>query len=292
MPATQNKKCVNVNGHQMAYIEEGTGDPIVFLHGNPVSSYLWRDVFPSVRNLGRCIAPDLIGMGDSDKLPDPDASTYSFQTHREFLEEFLAVIGVDQNVTLVLHDWGSGLGFDWANNQRSAVRAIAYMEAMVRPFPDWEDWSDGAAKLFQAFRSELGEQLILDRNLFIERVLPGSILRDLTQVEMDIYRAPFLERDSRWPTLNWPRSIPVAGAPTDVYEIMSNYASWMAQNDLPKLFINAEPGAILTGRQREFARTWKNQTEVTVSGIHFIQEDSGAEIGKSIAEWISTLPAT
>lgn len=280
------KRKVNVDGREMAYVERGEGRPIVFLHGNPTSSYLWRDVMPACEHLGRCIAPDLIGMGDSDKLPDPGPDTYTFQTHRRFLDGFLSAVGVDSDAVLVIHDWGSALGFDWANRHRGAVAGIAYMEGIVRPLADWSEFNKEAAPLFQAFRSDKGEELILDRNLFIERVLPGSILRDLREEEHGVYRQPFGKREDRWPTLTWPRQIPVAGEPVDVVQIAADYAAWMAENDLPKLFINAEPGAILIGAPRNFCRSWKNQQEVTVKGSHFIQEDSGAEIGRAVAGWI------
>ena len=265
------------------------GDPIVFLHGNPVSSYLWRNVMPEVKHLGRCIAPDLIGMGDSEKLDNPGPDTYAFETHRAFLDGFMQAVGAAENVTLVLHDWGSALGFDWANHHRGAVKAIAYMEALVRPYPDWSDWDEGAATFFQAMRSEAGEHLVLERNLFIEKILPSSIIRKLSDAEMDEYRRPFKNEIDRWPTLSWPRSIPVGGSPENTHKTIGDYANWMASNNVPKLFVNADPGAILIGDQREFARDWKNQHEVTVKGIHFIQEDSGPEIGRAIAEWLPTV---
>ena len=280
------KKFISVDGKSMAYVEMGVGDPIVFLHGNPASSYLWRNVMPEVANLGRCIAPDLIGMGDSDKLLNPGPDTYTFETHRSFLEGFLEAIGVTEKVTMVLHDWGSGLGFDWAYRHHSQIKAIAYMEALVRPFPDWSDWNEGAASLFQALRSDVVEKLILEKNVFIERILPGSILRKLMPEELDEYRRPFLNQRDRWPMLTFPRSIPIGGEPANTHAIMADYARWMAENEMPKLFINAEPGAILNGAQREFCRTWKNQVEVTVNGSHFIQEDSGPEIGRAIAQWL------
>lgn len=282
------KQRVSVHGHSMAYIERGEGDPIVFLHGNPTSSFLWRDVMPPLEGHGRLIAPDLIGMGDSDKLPDPGPETYTFATHARFVEGFLEAVGVMQNVTLVIHDWGSGLGFDWAYRHADRVRAIAYMEAMVRPFPDWSDWGE-AAQLFQGLRSNAGEGLILGRNIFVERILPGSVLRTLTEEEMTEYRRPYPERADRWPTLSWPRTIPIGGEPADMHETTGAYSAWLTTSDVPKFFVNAEPGAILTGSQREFARTFPNQTEITVAGSHFIQEDSGAEIGTAIAHWLSSL---
>ena len=282
------KKSVTVNGREMAYVERGQGRPIVFLHGNPTSSFLWRDVIPPCEHLGRCIAPDLIGMGDSEKLPNPGPETYTFETHRQFLDGFLATIGITEDVVLVIHDWGSALGFDWANRHRDAVSGIAYMEGIVKPLEDWSEFNPQAAPLFQGFRSPKGEELVLDRNLFVEKVLTGSILRDLSEEEFEEYKRPFQNREDRWPTLTWPRQIPVEGDPADVTAIASEYAAWMAENDLPKLFVNAEPGAILVGAPREFCRTWKNQTAVTVKGSHFIQEDSGAEIGKAVADWIET----
>lgn len=281
------KQTVDVRGRRMAYHTRGEGRPILFLHGNPTSSYLWRDVIPELEGHGRLIAPDLIGMGDSDKLPDPQPDTYRFTTHRDFLDGFIsAVIGDSEPVVLVVHDWGSALGFDWANRHRDRVRGIAYMEAIVRPIAGWEEWSPSATPVFQGFRSDKGEQMILDRNLFVERVLPGSVLRKLSDAEMAEYRKPFVQREDRWPTLTWPREIPIAGEPTDVVAIAAAYSQWLATSDISKLFVNAEPGAILLGVLREFCRTWPNQTEVTVPGSHFIQEDSGAAIGRAIAQWI------
>lgn len=282
------KQTVDVRGRRMAYHARGEGRPILFLHGNPTSSYLWRDVIPELEGHGRLIAPDLIGMGDSDKLPNPQPDTYRFTTHRDFLDGFIsAVIGDSAPVALVVHDWGSALGFDWANRHRDRVRGIAYMEAIVRPIAGWEEWSPSATPVFQGFRSDKGEQMILDRNLFVERVLPGSVLRKLSDAEMAEYRKPFVQREDRWPTLTWPREIPIAGEPADVVVIAAAYSQWLATSDIPKLFVNADPGAILIGASREFCRTWRNQTEVTVPGSHFIQEDSGAAIGQAIAQWIA-----
>jgi haloalkane dehalogenase len=279
------KKRVVVNGLEMAYVEAGEGDPIVFLHGNPTSSYLWRDIIPHAAGLGRCIAPDLIGMGDSDKLPDSGPDRYRFVEHREYLDGFLEEVGVTERVTFVIHDWGSGLGFDWAGRHRDAVKGIVYMEAIVMPIT-WDDWPDAAKRVFQGMRSAAGEEMVLEKNVFIERILPGSILRDLTDQEMNEYRRPFTEPgEDRRPTLTWPRQIPIEGEPADVHEIVSSYGSWLQTSDIPKLFINAEPGTILTGRQREFCRSWPNQREVTVPGIHFIQEDSADLIGAAIADW-------
>ena len=287
------KKFVPVAGKRMAYVESGGGERVfLFLHGNPTSSYLWRNVMPEVADLGRSIAPDLIGMGDSEKLDDPGPETYRFATHAEFLWGFIdAVIGGERPVVLVGHDWGSALAFDWANHHRSRVAGIAYMEAIVRPLV-WAEWPDASRRMFQGFRSAAGEEMILDRNLFVERVLPASILRKLDQAEIDEYRRPFAgSRADRWPTLAWPREIPIDGEPADVAALVAAYAEFLAQSEVPKLFVNAEPGAILTGAPREFCRSWPNQREITVAGSHFIQEDSGPEIGRAIAAWAAGLPA-
>ena len=283
------KQMVKVNGLNMAYVEMGVGDPIVFLHGNPTSSYLWRNIMPHLTDKARCIAPDLIGMGDSDKLPDSGPERYSFFEHRDYLDGFFETMGITKNVTLVLHDWGSALGFHWARRPPGAVHGFAYMEALVRPVA-WQEWNEAARPIFEGFRSPAGETMILQKNMFVERVLPGSVLRDLSGLEMAVYRRPFTEPgEGRRPTLTWPRQIPISGEPADVVAIAQDYADWLVETDLPKLFINAEPGAILIGNQREFCRSWKNQIEVTVSGSHFIQEDSPHEIGTALAEWYGSL---
>jgi haloalkane dehalogenase len=282
------KQTVDVLGARMAYHARGEGKPVLFLHGNPTSSYLWRDVIPELAGHGRLIAPDLIGMGDSAKLPNPGPDTYRFTTHRNYLDGFIdAVVGASESVVLVVHDWGSALGFDWANRHRDRVRGIAYMEGIVRPVASWDEWSPQAVPIFQGFRSDKGESMILERNMFVERVLPGSVLRKLTEAEMTEYRRPNPTASDRWPTLTWPRQIPIQGEPADVVQIATDYARWMAENEIPKLFVNADPGAILIGAPREFCRSWKNQTEVTVPGSHFIQEDSGAAIGRAIAGWMT-----
>ncbi len=283
------KKFVDVHGKRMAYVEMGEGDPIVFQHGNPTSSYLWRNVMPPLAGMGRCIAVDLIGMGDSDKLDDPGPDSYRYVEHRDYLFEAWEQLGVRDNVTLVLHDWGSALGFDWASRNPDKVKGIAYMEGIPCPIR-WDDWPEAVTPIFQGFRSEMGEAMVLEKNIFVERVLPGSVLRGLTDEEMAVYRRPFLEPgEDRRPTLTWPRQIPLDGEPADVAAIAENYAAWLKAAQVPKLFINAEPGAILVGRQREFARSLPNQTEVTVRGSHFIQEDSPEAIAAAIADWLATL---
>jgi len=283
------KKFITVNNKKMAYIEMGHGDPIVFQHGNPTSSYLWRNIMPHLSKQGRCIAIDLIGMGDSEKLDQSGPNKYLYEEQREYLFKAWEQLEVKKNVTLVIHDWGSALGFDWAFLNPSAVRGIVYMEALVRPVK-WSEWPDSATNIFKAFRSNAGEELILNKNFFVEGVLPNSIIRELNPEEMAIYREPFLRPgEDRRPTLSWPREIPIDGSPGNVNKIVSRYAKWLEKSDIPKLFINAEPGSILVGKQREYCRTWKNQTEVTVPGRHFLQEDSANEIGENISKWLKKL---
>ncbi len=279
------KRFAEVLGAKMAYVESGEGDPIVLLHGNPTSSYLGRKVIPELS--GRCIAPDLIGMGDSEKL-EPGPGVYRFVDHRRYIDAFMTELGLESNVTLVGHDWGGALLMDWAHRHPRSVKGMAYMETIVTPV-EWSDWPDSATKIFRAMRSEAGESIVIEKNVFVERILPASVLEPLSEETMDVYRRPYLDPRHRWPTLTWPREVPIAGEPGDVVEIVSGSGAWMAANAIPKLFVNAEPGSILTGRQREFCRSWPNQTEVTVAGSHFIQEDSGAEIGRHIRAWMSEI---
>ena len=283
------KKHATVQGKSMAYVEIGAGQPIVLVHGNPTSSYLWRNVMVHLEGFGRLIAPDMIGMGDSEKLDDSGPGRYRFVEHRTYLDGLLDQLGVASDVTFVVHDWGSAYGFDWANRHRAAVKGIAYMEAIVQPM-SWDEWPAAFRPVFEGFRSPAGEKMVLEENFFVEHILPGAVLRGLTEAEMAVYRRPYLEAgESRRPTLTWPREIPLAGAPADVVEIVEKYGKWLAESTLPKLFVNADPGAILTGGHREFCRTWPNQREVTVKGSHFIQEDSPDEIGRAIAEWYQEL---
>ena len=283
------RKFVNVNGKQMAYVEEGIGDAIVFQHGNPTSSYLWRNIMPHCQGLGRMIACDLIGMGESAKLDDPGPGRYAYAEQRDYLFALWDQIDLGENVIFVVHDWGSALGFDWSNQNRDRVQGIAYMEAVVQTL-NWSDFPDLGRKVFQGFRSQAGEDMVLDRNMFVERVLPSAVIRDMTEAEMGIYRKPYLaEGEDRRPTLTWPRQIPIEGEPENVCQIVDDYGAWLTESDLPKLFINAEPGSILTGKQREFCRNWPNQTEVTVNGIHFIQEDSPDEIGQAVANFVKDI---
>lgn len=280
---------VRIRGHEMAYVDTGEGDPIVLLHGNPTSSYLWRNVIPHLTGLGRCIAPDLIGMGESDKLPDPQRGTYSFSAHAEFLADLLDEVQASERVTLVLHDWGGALGFDWARKNPDRVRAIAFTETIVTPLL-WADWPRAAKGVFQGMRSDHGEELVLERNTFVERILPASTLQGLAPEVHDRYRAPYPTPESRWPTLEWPRNIPIEHVPPDVHTAVDAYGEWLAHSDVPKLFIDADPGSILVGRQRNLVRRWPNLTEVQVPGNHFVPEDSPDELGRAIADWLRAIP--
>lgn len=272
---------------EMAYVDTGAGRPVVFLHGNPTSSYLWRNVIPHVARTHRCLAPDLVGMGDSGRAP---SGSYRFADHARYLDAWIDRMALGDAVTLVVHDWGSALGFHWAHRHPARVRAIAYMEALVRPVT-WSEWPDVARHVFQAMRGPGGEEMVLQKNIFVERILPLSVLRGLTEAEMAVYRRPYLEPgESRRPTLTWPREIPIDGQPADVVEIADGYARFLASSPIPKLFVNAEPGVILTGAQREFCRAWPNQQEITVRGSHFLQEDAPAEIGQAIAAFLERTP--
>ena len=283
------KKFAEINGSRMAYIDEGEGDAIVFQHGNPTSSYLWRNIMPHCEGLGRLIACDLIGMGDSEKLNPSGRDRYSYTEQREFLYALWDKLDLGSKVIFVVHDWGSALGFEWASRHRDRVQGIAYMEGIVTPLT-WDDWPENARRVFQGFRSESGEEMVLNKNVFVEGVLPNAVMRGLTDEEMAVYRKPFAQPgEDRRPTLSWPRQIPIEGRPADVVRIVENYSRWLARSDVPKLFVNADPGSILVGRQREFCRVWPNQTEVTVKGTHFIQEDSPDEIGSAVADFVQRI---
>ena len=282
------KKYLEINGRRMAYIDEGEGDAIVFQHGNPSSSYLWRNVMPQLKGQGRLIACDLIGMGDSEKLNPSGPDRYNYEEQREYLFALWDQLDLGERVVLVIHDWGSALGFDWTRQHPDRVQGIAYMEAIVAPLK-WSDWPDAVRPLFQGFRSDQGEAMILERNLFVEMAV-SSTLRTLSDAEKAEWRRPFLHQgEDRRPSLSWPRNIPIDGTPQTTVRIVQAYADFMAKSPIPKLFINAEPGAILTGRPREFCRTWPNQTEVTVPGVHFVQEDSPKAIGEAVSAFVVSL---
>jgi haloalkane dehalogenase len=268
---------------EMSHVTVGQGHPIVFLHGNPTSSYLWRNIIPHVSDLGWCLAPDLVGMGQS--APSP-AGTYRFRDHSRYLDAWFDALGLRENITLVLHDWGSALGFYWASRHPERVHAIVYMESLLFP-RDWDDLPPSRAPLFRDLRTEKGEHMILDENFFIEVLLPKLVLRPLSEAEMKAYRRPFHTPSSRLPMLAWPRELPIGGEPADVVAIVEKYGEWLLESPMPKLFINAEPGSMLTGRSRDFCRRFPNQQEITVSGLHFIQEDCPDEIGAALSRFIS-----
>jgi len=283
------KKSVTVEGVKLSYVDQGSGAPMLFLHGNPTSSYLWRNVMAPLSTKFRCIAPDLVGMGDSDKLTRGGPDRYSFATHQRYLDGFIAELGLSEPAVLVIHDWGSALGFEFARRFPHRVRGIAYMEAIVG-VRNWEDLPPQGREIFQALRSERGEDLILKENFFIEKLLPSSIMRTLTAEEHDEYRRPFREPgEDRLPTLSWPRQLPIGGEPQEICEMVERYAEFMRTSPLPKLFVNAEPGRLLTGPMRDRVRSWSNQQEVTVKGLHYVQEDSPAEIAQAIRDWASAL---
>lgn len=283
------KKFIDVAGQRMAYVEMGQGSPIVFQHGNPTSSYLWRNILPRLADCGRCIALDLVGMGDSAKLPASGPERYTLADHQRYFDGALAALGVTDKVSFVIHDWGTALGFDWASRHPQAVSGICHMEGLVTEL-SWADWPDNARGIFQAFRSPAGEELVLQKNVFVENVLPKSILRELDAAEMDAYRAPFLHAgEDRRPTLSWPRQLPIEGEPASVCATVARYADWLAHSPVPKLFVNGDPGMIMTGRARELARAWPNTTEVTVKGLHFLQEDSPEAIADAVRAWLPTL---
>jgi haloalkane dehalogenase len=278
------RRRVSVLDAEMSYVDTGHGDPIVFLHGNPTSSYLWRNIIPHLSKLGRCLAPDLVGMGQSGKSP---TQAYRFVDHARYLDAWFEALNLTNNVTLVIHDWGSALGFHRAARHPEQIRAIAYMEAIVMPV-HWEDFGE-AGGVFRRLRSQEGEQMILDGNFFVEVILPRSILRKLSEQEMAAYRAPFLTREARLPTLLWPRQIPIEGEPPDVAAIVQSYAQAMSQSPIPKLLVVCEPGVILKGNTLKFCRSWPNQTEVKVKGMHFLQEDSPDEIGNALQEFVKSV---
>jgi haloalkane dehalogenase len=270
------RKRIAVLDSELAYVDVGSGDAMVFLHGNPTSSYLWRNIIPAVESLGRCLAPDLVGMGASG--PEPNGS-YRFADHARYIDAWLEAVEVGDRVTFVIHDWGSSLGFRWASQHPERVKGIAYMEAIVQVMgPEPPENS-----IFALARTPEGERQILEENYFVEQIL-GRTVR--SEEAMEVYRRPYRDPGaSRMPTLQWPREIPFESGPADVCEIVREYGRWLATSEVPKLFVNAEPGAILTGERREFVRTFRNQTEVTVAGRHYIQEESPAEIGAALAEW-------
>lgn len=285
------KKYLTVLGREMAYIDEGAGDPIVFLHGNPTSSFLWRNVMPYLAGQGRLIAIDAIGMGDSDKIPGATCESYCLAENSRHTFALLEALGVEENVTLILHDWGSGVGFHWAHDHPAKVKGLAFMEAIPTTFPTWNEFPAALHEPIQMLRSTAGERAVLEENFFIETLLPSAIMRDLTAGEHAEYRRPFERKgEDRLATLAGPRGLPIAGEPAGTVAIVEAYSKYLEQSrDVPKLFINADPGAFLVCYAREFVRTLPNLTEVTVTGSHFVQEDSPHEIGIALRDWLAAI---
>jgi haloalkane dehalogenase len=283
------KKYQEIRNKKMAYVDEGNGDTFLFLHGNPTSSYLWRNIAPHVEDLGRVVIPDLIGMGDSDKLDGVDNEGYKYHGQYGYLTELFDQLDLGNNIHLIIHDWGSAMGFQFARENPDRIKSITYMEAIVMPLT-WEQWPDAATKIFGLFRSEAGEELVLEKNFFVERILLADSATGYTDEEKAEYIRPFINAgEDRRPTLTWPRQIPLDGDPSEVVEEVRKNSEFHKDSEIPKLFINADPGSILVGEQREFARTWKNQTEVTVIGNHFVQEDSSEEIGSALRNFVKAL---
>ena len=279
------RKRVQTLDSEMSYLDVGAGDPVVFLHGNGTFSYVWRNIIPYVKPLGRCLAPDLMGCGNSGKIP---GSSYRIVDQARYLDAWFEALDLGERITLVLHDWGGPLGFDWARRHQDQIKGIAYMETLVQPL-NWDDWPEIRKDLFRQFRSPMGEEMVLRDNFFLETI-QTRMLRNLTEKEMDTYRQPYLEPgESRRPTLTFTRECPIGGEPADVIEMINRCGEWLSASQLPKLFINAYPGSILTGRQRDFCRTWPNQKERTVQGIHYMQEDSPHQIGEAISDFLKSI---
>ena len=280
------RKYVRVLDTHLAYVDVGNGDPIVFLHGVPTPSYLWRNVIPHLLPLGRCLAPDLVGMGYSGAAPN---GSYRLRDHQRYFDAWLEAVGVKDKVIFIVHDWGSALGFSWAQRHADKIKALVYMEAIVRPFLSWDEWPDATRAFFQAQRTPAGEELILEKNLLIEYLLP---LRGIPRDAMEVYRSYWrIPGPSRLPMLAWTRELPIEGEPKDVVHVVDSYARWLSSSPIPKLFIDADPAGFLIGAQREFCRAWPNQQEITVKGAHFLQEDSPNEVGDAIARFVAKLLA-
>ena len=284
-----NKKSLSINNKQMAFIDEGNGETLIFIHGNPTSSFLWRNIAPNFIDKYRVIVPDLIGMGDSDKLEGIDNEDYNFKGHYKYLSELIKNLNIMTPIHLVIHDWGCALGLKYARHNPLLVKSITFMEGMTIPL-SWDQWPEIGTKIFKLFRSEIGEELVLDKNIFVERILFTDPIKPMDDEIKNKYLDPFKDKgEGRRPTLSWPRNIPLDGEPKDVYLEMSQNEKFHKTSQIPKLFINAEPGFLLIGSQRDEVRKWKNLTEVTVKGKHFIQEDSPEEITKNIKIFLNDL---
>ncbi|KAI8271140.1 hypothetical protein K4K58_000015 [Colletotrichum sp. SAR11_239] len=284
------KRRVHVLDTNMAYVDTGSspGTATVFIHGNPTSSYLWRNIIPHVSGKSRCIAPDLVGFGDSDKVPGLE---YRVADHQAYLDAFMDAVLPTEKVILVLHDWGSALGLDWARRNENRVGGLALMEFM-HPSSSWDTAPRAMAEHFRPFREpQVGRELIIDQNVFIERILPGSIVRQLSEEEMEEYRRPFLDPASREPVWRFPNEIPIGGQPADVAEMADKYMAWLLKTELPKLFFWVTPGGTI-GEEKaaELMEKLRNTRSVYLGpGVHFVQEDHPHAIGREISQWLSAI---
>ena len=284
------KKYLEVNGRRMACVDEGTGDPIVFVHGNATSSYMWRNIMPHLEGLGRLIALDNIGQGDSDKLPDSGPDSYMIPEHQIYFDGALDALGVRENVTLVMHDWGGSLGLSWANRHPEAVKGLAHCEIVVANHASYDSYRDGHGERVRRAQGPEGEALVLEDNFFVENIFTGGVIREIDAETMAEIRRPYEEPgEARRPTLSWVRQIPIGGKPEFVAEFSERLSSWMATIDTPKLFIEADPGQIIVDRDLDIINSWPNQSRIRVRGLHHPQEDSPHEIGKALADWYAGL---
>ncbi|PTX56355.1 haloalkane dehalogenase [Litoreibacter ponti] len=286
------KRLVEVNGSKMAYVDEGEGPVVLFLHGNPTSSYLWRNIIPFVTEDHRAIAVDLIGMGDSDK---PDIG-YTFADHAAYLDGFIAALDL-QDITLVIHDWGSVLGMRYARLNEGNVKAIAFMEAGIPPAlpaPSLEAMGPQNAELFAMLRSPAGDEAVLQNNFFVEEVLGKfGVATPLSDEVLAQYRKPFPTPESRKPTLVWPRQIPIAGEPADTGAVITANGEWLYSTDMPKLMLHVAPGALMPPPVVEYVKANASNLEDVFlgPGVHFVQEDHPTAIGRALRDWIDRLPA-
>ncbi|MGY8957863.1 MAG: haloalkane dehalogenase, partial [Alphaproteobacteria bacterium] len=240
------KKYLEVNGRRLAYVDEGEGDPIVFVHGNATSSYMWRNIMPHLEGLGRLIALDNIGQGDSDKLPDSGPGSYMIPEHLIYFDGALEALGVRENVTLVMHDWGGSLGLSWANRHPDALKGLAHCEIVVANHASYDSYRDGHGERVRRAQGPEGEALVLEGNFFVENVFTGGVIREVDAETMAEIRRPYEESgEARRPTLSWVRQIPIGGKPADVAELSERLSSWMTTIDTPKLFIEGDPGQII-----------------------------------------------
>jgi haloalkane dehalogenase len=280
------KKSIMVKDRKMAFIEVGRGDPIVFIHGNANSAYMWRNILPYMEDLGRLIAIDNIGQGDSDKLPDSGPGSYTLAEHQVYINGIMEALDINKNVTLVMHDWGGPLGLTWARSHSENIKGLVHCEIVVGNHSSYDDYPDGHGERLKRVRGPDGEKLVMTDNYFIEKIYMGGVIRNIDDETMAEIRRPYEgPRENRRPTLTWPRQIPIGGKPKDVADLVDDLSFWMAENDIPKLFIRAEPGQILFGRDLEIINSWANQKTVTVAGLHHPQEDSPDDIGIALRNW-------